>query len=83
MGTKAQFTRLELLRKAVAAKVAYWKANGALEKALCGNDERKIDRNADRIEEYIENCAVGIDSALDVSCIKIADVVDLTKELLP
>lgn len=46
---------LKLLKIAVAAKVAYWDAEGALEKSLVGNDEDELDDLGEEIS-FLASC---------------------------
>jgi hypothetical protein len=46
---------LELLRAAVAARIAYWNAVGALEKALC--PDGISDRASDKLHDFLNDLA--------------------------
>jgi hypothetical protein len=50
-------TRLELLRAAVAAKIAYWDALGELETNLFGDHDH--DAGMDAVEDDISDLAAG------------------------
>ncbi len=66
-------THLELLRAAVAAKIAYWDAMDELERGL-GHP----DRDDDVIHDYVESLAAGVNDADDIGE---GQVVDLLGEL--
>jgi hypothetical protein len=50
--------KLELLRAAVAARIAYWDALGALEKELCPEGDIS-DRASDKLHDFISDLAAG------------------------
>lgn len=65
-----------LLADCVDTKLAYWDANGALEKALAGDDIS--DHDANEIHDMIDILAAGADDGGDVT---IEHVDDLIKQL--
>ncbi len=72
-------SKLELLRAAVAAKIAYWNANRALELALGFDDV------PDGVDEHIENTISSLAAARDdvswIDEVELAELVDPLGEI--
>jgi hypothetical protein len=73
-------SHLKLLQDAVAAKLRYWDANRALEKALCEDDIS--DKDADTIEDMISMLASGLDGVEDsYQCVMQINLDELKRKL--
>jgi hypothetical protein len=67
-------TNIQLLRKVVGAKVAYWQALRALETATAPNGDDWSDKANDAVIESIDDLAVGCDTPGDTKWIKAHEV---------
>lgn len=70
--------RLQLLRKAVAAKAAYWDAFRALELECTGGEEDFTDAHNDAVLAFVDELASNVTDPKKVApCVKSADVAQL------
>lgn len=75
---KINHDNLHLLRAAVAAKVAYWDAAGALEKSLTDGGEF-TDLAAEHVSEQVSLLAVSVNEDMDTGWITLEHLADTVK----
>lgn len=63
-------TNIQLLRKVIGAKVAYWQALRALETATAPDGDNWSDRANDKVIDLIDTLAVGCDTPRDTRWVK-------------